>query len=91
MTAVWGADAGEYRPVRWFEGDPPPFGFIPFGGPYRRCLGFSLALTELHVAVVRLVQRTSLRLVDPDRLVLGRGISALVPEGGVPAVVVEVR
>ena len=91
MTEVWGADAGDYRPARWSEGDPPPFGFIPFGGPYRRCLGFALALTELHVAVVRLVQRTSLRLVDPDRLVLGRGISALVPEGGVPVVVVEVR
>lgn len=91
MPEVWGDDAADYRPARWFEGEAPPFGFIPFGGPYRRCLGFSLALTELHVAVARLVQRTSLRLVDPDRLVLGRGISALVPEGGVPVVVDEVR
>jgi len=91
MPEVWGDDVSEYRPARWFESEPPPFAFIPFGGPYRRCLGFSLALTELHVAVVRLVQRTSLRLVDPDRPVLGRGISALVPEGGVPVAVDEVR
>jgi len=41
--------------------------------------------------VVRLVQRTGLRLVDPDRIVLGRGISALVPEGGVPVVVDDRR
>jgi cytochrome P450 len=87
MPEVWGDDAADYRPGRWSAGDPPPFGFIPFGGPYRRCLGFALALTELQVAVVRLAQRTSLRLVDPGRVVLGRGISALVPEGGVPVVV----
>ncbi len=87
MTDVWGPDAAEYRPARWLAGEPPPFAFIPFGGPYRRCVGSSLALAQLHVAVVRLVQRTSLRLVDPDRIVLGRGIGALVPEGGVPVVV----
>ena len=91
MPDVWGEDAGAYRPDRWLTGDPPPFAFIPFGGPYRRCLGFALALTELQVAVVRLVQRTSLRLADPDRVVLGRGISALVPEGGVPVVVDALR
>ena len=91
LREVWGPDAGEFRPDRWLEADPPPFAFIPFGGPYRRCLGFALALTELHVAVARLVQRTTLRLVDPDRVILGRGISALVPEGGVPVWVDEVR
>ena len=91
MVDVWGPDADAYRPARWLETGPPAFGFIPFGGPYRRCLGFALALTELHVAVVRLVQRTGLRLVDPDRIVLGRGISALVPEGGVPVVVDDRR
>ena len=87
MPDVWGADAAEYRPARWLAGEPPPFGFIPFGGPYRRCIGFALALVQLQVAVVRLVQRTSLRLVDPDRVVLGRGISVLVPDDGVPVVV----
>lgn len=91
MPEVWGEDAADFRPARWLAGDPPPFGFIPFGGPYRRCLGFALALTELQVAVVRLVQRTSLRLVDPARVVLGRGISALVPDGGVPVVVDAIR
>jgi len=91
MPEVWGSDADQFRPARWLESDPPAFGFIPFGGPYRRCLGFALALTQLQVAVARLVQRTSLHLVDPDPTRFGRGISALVPEGGVPVVVDAVQ
>jgi cytochrome P450 len=58
---VWGDDADCFRPARWLkQREPQPFSFIPFGGAYRRCLGFALALTEIQVAVTRLVQRTRL-------------------------------
>jgi cytochrome P450 len=72
------------------EAEPAPFTFIPFGGAYRKCIGFALALTEIQVAVVRLVQRTDLRLADPDRPVRGTGLSAMHPDGGV-IVAVEQR
>ena len=80
---VWGDDADCFRPARWLEQrEPQPFSFIPFGGAYRRCLGFALALTEIQVAVTRLVQRTRLTLM-PRPTVRGIGLSALRPEGGV--------
>lgn len=91
LPELWGPDAETFRPDRWLEQEPPPFAFIPFGGAYRRCLGFALALVELQVAVIRLVQRTSLSLLEPAREVRGRGLSALRPDGGVPVRVDAVR
>jgi cytochrome P450 len=85
----WGPDADTFRPERWLGAEPGPFTFIPFGGAYRKCIGFSLAMTEVQVAVVRLVQRTALRLAEPDRVVRGIGLSAMRPEGGVPVIVDE--
>ena len=79
----WGSDADRFRPERWLEGEPAPFTFIPFGGAYRKCIGFALALTEVQVTVVRLLQRTTLRLAEPCRVVRGHGLSAMRPEGGV--------
>lgn len=89
-TALWGEDADRFRPSRWLESEPSPSAFIPFGGPHRRCIGFALALTEIQVAVVRLVQRTSLTLVDAPQP-RGIGLSALRPEHGVHVLVDAVR
>jgi cytochrome P450 len=82
-TDLWGPDAGTFRPGRWLDREPEPFTYIPFGGAYRRCIGFALALAEVQAVVVRLAQRTRLTLVDPDREVRGTGLSALRPDGGV--------
>jgi cytochrome P450 len=90
MPEYWGDDAEQFRPERWLEREPLPFTFIPFGGAYRKCIGFALALTEVQVVVVRLLQRTSLRLAEPDKVVRGIGLSATRPEGGV-VVAVEQR
>jgi cytochrome P450 len=89
MPEYWGDDADVFRPERWLEQEPAPFTFIPFGGAYRKCIGFALALTEVQVTVVRLLQRTRLRIVDPDRTVRGEGLSSTRPEGGVPIIVEE--
>jgi hypothetical protein len=88
---LWGKDADRYRPERWSEQEPEPFSFIPFGGTYRRCMGFALALTEIQVVITRLLQRTQLRLADAHRVVRGIGLSALRPEGGVSVVVEAVE
>jgi cytochrome P450 len=91
MPEHWGDDADEFRPERWLESEPAPFTFIPFGGAYRKCIGFALALTEVQVAVVRLLQRTTLHLADPNRVVRGEGLSSTRPDGGVEVVVDERR
>lgn len=52
---VW-ADAAEFRPERFLDGNPPPATWIPFGGGLRRCLGASLATIEA-VAVLKTVLR----------------------------------
>ena len=49
MPEHWGDDADQFRPARWLEGEPAPFTFIPFGGAYRKCIGFALALPALRV------------------------------------------
>jgi cytochrome P450 len=83
LPELWGDDADQFRPERWLEREPEPFSFIPFGGAYRKCIGFALALTEVQVTVVRLLQRTDLRLADPTAPVRGTGLSAMRPDGGV--------
>ncbi|MCP2321467.1 Cytochrome P450 [Nocardia amikacinitolerans] len=63
-TRIWGSDAGEFRPERWLEADPPQHAWIPFGGGARRCVGALFAQTEMET-----VLRTVLRHVElvPDR------------------------
>lgn len=60
--AVFGKDADEYRPERWF--DPQlrkiAWGFVPFGGGPRICLGQQFALTEVLYVTVRMVQEFDL-------------------------------
>lgn len=91
LPELWGDDADVFRPARWFEADPEPHTYIPFGGAYRKCIGFGLALTEIQTVVSRLAQRTTLRLAHPEREERGTGIAAMRPEHGVPVIVEDVR
>lgn len=86
LPEVWG-DPEVFRPERWADGEPEPFSFVPFGGGYRRCIGFALATLELQVLAVRLVQRVGWRL---DRLdTRGAGTATFAPKGGVPLTVTD--
>ena len=89
--SLWGEDADRFRPERWFNNELPPYSFVPFGGSYRRCIGFALALAEVQVTLTRLLQRAGLRLTDPHRTVRGVGLSALRPDGGVGVTVETLR
>lgn len=77
----WGPDSNEFRPARWHNCQPPEERFFPFGGAYRHCLGFALALTEIQVGLIRLLQRVTIRAALPATL-RGRGLSALRPDNG---------
>lgn len=81
LPEVWG-DPLVYRPERWADGEPEPYSFVPFGGGYRKCIGFALATLELQVLAVRLAQRASYRLDNPH--VRGAGIANFAPKGGLP-------
>lgn len=79
LPEVWG-DPLTFRPERWEAGEPEPYSFVPFGGGYRKCIGFALATLELQVLTVRLAQRVTWELENPG--VRGAGIANFAPKGG---------
>ena len=85
LPEVWG-DPDRFRPERWTDGEPVPFSFVPFGGGYRKCIGFALATLELQVLAVRLAQRLAWRLDRPRTR--PAGVANFAPKGGVPITVI---
>ncbi|KAK3324589.1 cytochrome P450 CYP52T1 [Cercophora scortea] len=53
---LFGDDAAEFRPERW-EGRKVDWGYVPFSGGPRACLGKEYALAEAGYLTVRLLQR----------------------------------
>lgn len=55
---IYGPDADEFRPERWApeEGLRPGWGYLPFNGGPRICVGQQFALTEASYTIVRLMQ-----------------------------------
>ena len=80
MRELW-PDPMAFRPERW-ESDPLPYSFVPFGGGYRRCIGFAFAILELKATLARLLQRVELELLSADAS--AAGTSGLRPKSGVP-------
>jgi len=80
MPELWDRP-DEFVPERWEQEPADPYAYVPFGGGYRRCIGFGLATTELKVVLGRLLERTAFRLRSHD--VRPGGVSALRPTGGV--------
>lgn len=59
-TDLYGNDASEFRPERWEDGKllrDVGYGYLPFNGGPRVCLGQDFALLEAGYTVARLVQR----------------------------------
>ncbi|GMR61302.1 hypothetical protein PMAYCL1PPCAC_31497, partial [Pristionchus mayeri] len=55
---VWGEDASEFRPERWFESsDRPRTAFQSFGEGPRMCLGMRIAYMQEKVALLKLLSR----------------------------------
>jgi cytochrome P450 family 135 len=54
-------DAGSFRPERFLEEDSaPPYGWIPFGGGRRRCLGAAFATFEMRIVLERVLRQVEL-------------------------------
>lgn len=59
-TDIYGPDAFEFRPERWEDGKllrDVGYGYLPFNGGPRICLGQDFALLEAGYTVARLIQR----------------------------------
>ncbi|MGH9138234.1 MAG: cytochrome P450 [Acidimicrobiales bacterium] len=83
LPELW-PDPDAFRPERWAPDapEPPPYAFVPFGGGYRRCIGFALATLELQALVCRLVQRVEWE--PAYKHARPHGVAASTPRGGLP-------
>jgi cytochrome P450 len=80
LPDLWPAPEA-FRPERW-DAEPVPYSYVPFGGGYRRCIGFLFATLEMKVALARILQRVELTARPADATPVG--IAAIRPAGGVP-------
>jgi cytochrome P450 len=64
----------------------PRFAYMPFGAGPRQCIGGQLAMTELQVAVVMMLQRYRLRLA-PGAVVVPKSSISLRTRQGVPMII----
>ena len=57
-TEIYGEDALEFKPERWSSEKRllPGWGYLPFNGGPRICVGQQFALTEASYTIVRLLQ-----------------------------------
>jgi cytochrome P450 len=81
-------DPRRFDPERWVEGapafrPPEPDVYIPFGGGYRRCIGFALATLEIKAILAELLRRVDLSLLDGEPT--PTGIATMSPAEGVRA------
>jgi cytochrome P450 len=59
-------DPGQFRPERFLSKKPDPFTWFPFGGSNRRCIGMTLALTEMKVILATILQCFQMKLLRPS-------------------------
>jgi cytochrome P450 len=54
-----------FRPERFLDERPTTYGWVPFGGGVRRCLGAAFAEFEMRVVLTELLRRRSLEATSP--------------------------
>lgn len=61
-----------FAPERFFDADPDPVAFLPFGGGARRCLGASLAQLEMTTVLREALRRFAVRAArrEPERITM---------------------
>jgi cytochrome P450 len=71
----------DFLPERWLDGARrPPSEYLPFGGGAHRCIGSTMATTELAVMLARLLARGPYTLLDNS--VRGVNMAAIRPRDG---------
>jgi cytochrome P450 len=76
-----------FWPERFLGQPPPRFGWFPFGGGIRRCLGASLATFEMRIVIAEVLQAVTLRPATRQPTRVRREAVTFVPHNGARAVV----
>ncbi|HSS33932.1 MAG TPA: cytochrome P450 [Solirubrobacterales bacterium] len=77
-----------FQPERFLDGNgPDTYGWIPFGGGIRRCIGASFAEFEMRIVLREVLTRCDLRKANPMPEKTGRRNITLSPKDGTPVVV----
>ncbi len=71
-----------FRPERFLEEGPETYGWIPFGGSVRRCIGGAFAEFEMRIALREVLTRCELRKADPRPERVARRNVTLSPKDG---------
>jgi cytochrome P450 len=71
-----------FRPERFLDEGPETYGWIPFGGGVRRCLGAAFAEFEMRVVLREVLTRCELRSADPSPERVGRRNVTFSPKNG---------
>jgi cytochrome P450 family 135 len=80
-----------FKPERFLEGSPDTYGWIPFGGGIRRCLGATFAEFEMRIVLREVLTRCDLRKASPAPEQTGRRNITLSPKAGTPVIVTARR
>ncbi len=79
-----------FRPERFTEearAALPKGAYVPFGGGSRTCIGMRFGLLEVRTIAEAILERFSLELAEPGRVLSIRQMPTLSPRGGLPVVV----
>ncbi|MCW3066345.1 MAG: cytochrome [Solirubrobacterales bacterium] len=76
-----------FRPERFEESPPDTYGWLPFGGGVRRCLGAAFAGFEMKQVLTQVFGRLDLRVADPRPERQARRAITFVPARGARVVV----
>ena len=84
-------DPAAFRPDRFAGQTPPAFGWFPFGGGIRRCLGASFATFEMRIVLPEVLRAVTLRPASPQPARIRREAVTFVPHDGARCVVTARR
>ena len=73
MRAVWGKDAFKFKPERWITENgglrhEPSSKFIAFNSGPRTCLGKHLAITQMKMVVVEILQKYDVEVIKGQKI-----------------------
>ncbi|CDY39934.1 BnaA09g15160D [Brassica napus] len=73
MRSVWGEDASEFKPERWISENgglkhEPSSKFLVFSAGPRTCLGKQLALLQMKMVAVEIIQNYDFKVVDSQKI-----------------------
>jgi cytochrome P450 len=72
----------EFDAKRFLEARPPMFGYAPFGGGSRRCLGAAFATYEMKLVLATLLTTFDFALLDQNVVPFRRNLT-MAPRGGI--------